>query len=126
MGREVSKPNFEQPLRQRARERRADQTPVERHLWQLLSGKQRLGFKFRRQHVIDRFIVDFYCAEAALVIELDGEVHKYTGERDAERQKCLEELGLTVLRFTNEDVFNKLENVIVQIDQVLATHKHDT
>lgn len=124
-GKYPSRP-LNKPLRQRARELRADQTPAERRLWRLLSGKQRLGFKFRRQHVIDRFIVDFYCADAALVIELDGKVHRYTREHDAERQNCLEELGLTVLRFTNEDVHQRLEGVVTQIDEALASHRHNT
>ena len=119
-------PALNKPLRQRARELRANQTPAEHRLWRILSGKRRRGFKFRRQHVIDRFIVDFYCANAALVIEVDGEVHRYTEDHDSERQQHLEGLGLTVLRFTNDDVLQRLEGVAAQIDEVLAAHKRDT
>ena len=99
-------------LRQRAKDMRANPTPAERRLWQHLRGKRRLGYKFRRQHVIDRFIVDFYCAEARMVIELDGEVHRFIEERDRVRQDCLEDLGLRVLRFTNDEVLHSPEGVI--------------
>ncbi|HOA24696.1 MAG TPA: endonuclease domain-containing protein [Aggregatilineales bacterium] len=95
----LSHPHSYQQLREIARDLRSNQIPAERHLWKHLSQRQRLGFKFRRQHVIDRFIVDFYCAESALVIELDGGIHCLTEERDAARQEYLESLGLTVLRF---------------------------
>lgn len=115
----LSHPHSYQQLREIARDLRSNQTPDERHLWKHLSQRQRLGFKFRRQHVIDRFIVDFYCAESALVIELDGGIHCLTEERDAARQEYLESLGLTVLRFTNEDVFKRLEHVLTQIDERL-------
>ncbi len=111
-------PGLNKPLRQRARELRSLQTPAEKRLWYYLKGKQ-LGFKFRRQHVIDHFIVDFYCAEARLVIELDGAVHNYTGERDVARQEHLEEFGLRFLRFTNDDVMHNLEGVIAAIKRAL-------
>ena len=62
------------------------------------------GLKFRRQHAIDRYIVDFYCPEARLVIEVDGPIHRYTQDEDAQRQIKLEEHGLRVLRFTNDQV----------------------
>jgi very-short-patch-repair endonuclease len=81
---------------------RREPTPAEQKLWQKLRHKQLLGFKFRRQHVIDRFIVDFYCGEGRLVVEVDGGVHQYTEEEDAIRQEFLESLGLRVVRFRNE------------------------
>jgi very-short-patch-repair endonuclease len=74
-----------------------------------------LGFKFRRQHVIDRFIVDFYCGEAGLVVEVDGEIHDYTPQEDAIRQEFLESLGLRVVRFRNEEVFGDMEGVLEEI-----------
>lgn len=83
----LSHPYSYQQLREIARDLRGNQTPAEQHLWQYLSQRQRHGFKFRRQHIIDRYIVDFYCAELALVVELDGEVHRFTEERDAARQE---------------------------------------
>ena len=72
-------------------------------------------FQFRRQHVIDRFIVDFYCPAAKLVLEVDGPVHDSTQEEDAIRQQFLESLGLHVLRFTNEEVLNRSDDVLTAI-----------
>jgi very-short-patch-repair endonuclease len=87
-------------------------TPAEEKLWQKLRNKQLLGFKFRRQHSIDRFIVDFYCNEAQLVVEVDGEIHDYTQEEDAIRQEFLESLGLRVVRFRNEAVLSSIDGVL--------------
>jgi very-short-patch-repair endonuclease len=94
---------------------RREPTPAEQKLWQKLRHKQLLGFKFRRQHVIDRFIVDFYCREARLVVEVDGEVHQYTQQEDAIRQEFLESLGLRVVRLRNEDVLNSIDGVLEEI-----------
>jgi very-short-patch-repair endonuclease len=81
------------------------------------------GFKFRRQHAIDRFIVDFYCPEAGLVIEVDGPIHAGFIEEDAFRQEYLEHLDLRVLRFTNDQVLRETYSVICQIHQALQpTH----
>ncbi|NEQ24807.1 MAG: endonuclease domain-containing protein [Microcoleus sp. SIO2G3] len=94
---------------------RREPTPAEQKLWQKLRQKQHLGFKFRRQHAIDRFIVDFYCGEARLVVEVDGEIHDYTQQEDAIRQEFLECLGLRVVRFRNEDVLNSIDGVLEEI-----------
>ena len=94
---------------------RSEPTLAEKQLWQRLKNKQLLGFKFRRQQVIDRFIVDFYCHEIKLVIEVDGEVHNYTSVEDAIRQEFLESLGLRVMRFKNEDVLFRIESVLGEI-----------
>ncbi|BAZ69642.1 hypothetical protein NIES4106_44150 [Fischerella sp. NIES-4106] len=98
-----------------ARQMRREPTPAEEKLWQKLRHKQLLGFKFRRQHTIDRFIVDFYCGEARLVVEVDGEVHDYTQEEDAIRQDFLESLGLRVVQFRNEEVLNAIDGVVEEI-----------
>jgi very-short-patch-repair endonuclease len=95
---------------------RHEPTPAEKQLWQKLRNKQILGFKFRRQHSIDRFIVDFYCSEVGLVVEVDGEIHEYTQEEDRLRQDFLESLGLRVLRFTNAEVLTSMDGVL----QVIA------
>jgi very-short-patch-repair endonuclease len=63
------------PVQQQARELRQELTPAEKVLWQALRDKQLAGFKFRRQHPIDRFIADFYCAACKLIVELDGGIH---------------------------------------------------
>ncbi|MFN9558686.1 MAG: endonuclease domain-containing protein, partial [Dolichospermum sp.] len=97
-------------------------TLAEKQLWQRLKNKQLLGFKFRRQQVIDRFIVDFYCHEVKLVIEVDGEIHNYTQVEDAIREEFLESLGLRVVRFKNEDVLFRIEGVLEEIVQWLKPH----
>src|ERR1700682_1407659 len=87
----------QKPLRRGMRKK---PTPTEDALWQRLRNRQLAGAKFRRQHPVDHFIVDFYCAEAALAVELDGAIHEHTREGDALRQAYLESLGLRFLRFT--------------------------
>ncbi|MCE2719253.1 MAG: endonuclease domain-containing protein [Dolichospermum sp.] len=101
---------------------RTEATLAEKQLWQRLKNKQLLGFKFRRQQVIDRFIVDFYCHEVKLVIEVDGEIHNYTQVEDAIREEFLESLGLRVVRFKNEDVLFRIEGVLEEIVQWLKPH----
>lgn len=99
----------------RAKELRQNPTPAEQKLWQ---GCLRIfPFRVLRQRPIDYFIVDFYCAALKLVIEVDGESH-FTNEgkmQDAERSQILESYGLTVLRFTNDEVMNQFEGVCRQI-----------
>ncbi len=94
-------------------------TSTEDQLWQRLRNHQPCGVKFRRQHTIDRFIVDFYCAEIRLIIEVDGPVHQYTPEEDAIRQAFLENAGMRVLRFTNEQVQTNVESVLAEIGTAL-------
>lgn len=102
-------------LRPRVREMRAAPTAGEQALWQALRGKQLAGAKFRRQHAIDRFVVDFYCAEHRLVIELHGPVHDDTHEQDRARENLLRALGLRILRPQNEQVIGDLTAVIATI-----------
>ena len=102
-----------------ARKMRREPTSAENRLWQHLRGRQMSGFKFRRQHAIDRFIVDFYCAEARLIVEVDGPIHLYSREEDEIRQECLESLGMRMLRFTNEQVADSLDVVLEQIAAAL-------
>jgi very-short-patch-repair endonuclease len=104
-----------------ARELRNDPTPAEARLWKYLRRKQVDGWRFRRQHVFDRFIVDFYCPSARLVIEVDGPIHDQQREYDALRTEFLESLGLRVLRFENEDVFQNIEGVLTVIGEALTT-----
>jgi adenine-specific DNA-methyltransferase len=81
------------------------------------------GFKFRRQHAIGPYIVDFYCREAALVVELDGGGHaeELQGEYDAERSLWLESRGLRVVRFWNNEVLGNIEGVVEQILSALGS-----
>lgn len=106
-----------------ARELRKNPTLAEDTLWQRLRhGK--LGVKFRRQHRIDRFIVDFYAREPRLIIEVDGPIHETQQEYDAWRQSVLEHLGYRVLRFTNDDVLENVEGVIQVIREAIAGEPH--
>jgi very-short-patch-repair endonuclease len=98
-----------------AREMRYKPTEAENILWQRLRRHDLRGYKFRRQHSIERFIVDFYCSRARLVIEVDGPVHQYQAKEDKIRQEYLGSLGLKVLRFSNEDVLNNIDEVIKRI-----------
>lgn len=100
---------------------RRDETLEERCLWNILKNKQ-LGYKFRRQHGIDSFIVDFYCREKLLVIEIDGAPH-FTEEgmrHDEERTKILEQYGVKVIRFTNDEVMKKIDVVLKKIRLALS------
>ncbi|MFC1484113.1 endonuclease domain-containing protein [Candidatus Neomarinimicrobiota bacterium] len=106
-------------LKPLAREKRHAPTPAEDRLWQRLRRRQLLGVKFRRQHTVDRFIVDFYCSTTGLVIEVDGPIHRYTAEEDAIRQAFLEYAGLRVLRFTNNRIEDNMEDVLREIESAL-------
>ena len=88
----------------RARRLRRNATDAERKLWHLLRDRRLGGIKFRRQHPRGPYTLDFYCAEAALVIEVDGSQHAERVEHDARRTEYLEAEGLQVLRFWNRDV----------------------
>ena len=89
-------------------------TDAEHLMWQILRAKHFMNLKFRRQHVIQPYIVDFYCHEIGLVIELDGSQHGTNDaiEYDAERTKFLEALGLTVVRYWNHDVLGRTDVVL--------------
>jgi very-short-patch-repair endonuclease len=106
----------------RAREMRHPQTPAEANLWDALRNRQ-TGFKFRRQHPIERFIIDFYCAEAKLLIEVDGESHLQPDqeEYDKARTEYLEDLGYKVIRFTNNDVRYNIHAVASEILQIVES-----
>ena len=92
-------------------------TSSEELLWNKLKGKQILSVRFRRQHPISKYIVDFYCHEAKLVVELDGKIHLAKKESDRERTKEIEDLGLRIIRFSNEEV--SIDNVIAGITSVV-------
>jgi very-short-patch-repair endonuclease len=102
-------------LRTVAREMRQEPTPVENLFWQRIRARQLCGHRFHRQHSIDRFIVDFVCSKAALVIEVDGDVHRQQVEADQEREDILNRLGFRVTRFTNPQVPEQTDQVLQQI-----------
>ena len=104
-------------LRPRARELRHQATPDETRLWQALRAHRLAGLAFRRQHVIGNYIVDFYCHEKRIVIEVDGPIHDTQVDDDRYRQEIIEARGLTVLRFQNHEVLNDLPSVLERILQ---------
>ena len=107
------------PAKKEIRKRlRNNATPHERILWSRLKSSQ-LGYKFRRQHSIGKYIVDFYCLQKRLIIELDGSGHIKDKQYDKEKNKYLENLNFTVLRFWNSDINNNLEGVIQKIQGYL-------
>ncbi len=102
-------------IRTFSRELRSHQTDAESLLWHVLRGRNLLGFKFRRQHPMDRYILDFYCAEAGLAIELDGGQHGEQAAYDAQRSAFLKAKGINVLRFWNSELFAQTEAVLEEI-----------
>ncbi len=99
-------------------------TEAENILWRQLKASQ-LGVKFRRQHIIGRFIADFVCLPKNLIIEVDGKIHEQQKEADASRTEYLAEKGFRVMRFTNEEVIADLDNVIRKIKTELTSPQSD-
>ena len=96
-------------------------TRTEGLLWEHLRHRRLDGLRFRRQHVLGRFIADFYCAERRLVVEVDGPVHEARAARDAERSRILGTHGITVVRFTNDDVLSNVRAVLQKIRSLPLT-----
>ena len=93
---------------------RKDMTVAEKKLWERLN-KSQLGVRFKAQHPIDIFIADFYCHKFKLVVEIDGGIHETQKEYDEGRTAELESWGLTIIRFSNEEVMNDIEKVVERI-----------
>ncbi len=105
----------------KAKDLRRNTTETEKLLWEKIGGNRLSGFRFKRQHPIAHYIVDFYCHKAKLVVELDGGYHKHEDQMiyDTLRTEELMDLGLTVLRFRNEEVRNGMEDVLERIRDFL-------
>lgn len=105
---------------QYAEKLRANMTATELIIWNYLKAKP-FGFKFRRQHPINRFILDFYCHRKRLSIEIDGGYHlnKEQSEKDKERTAYLKKVGIKELRFSNQEVENALDSIISKIENEL-------
>jgi very-short-patch-repair endonuclease len=111
-------PEFHEKLLQVARQMRKEPTEAEKILWQHLRRHQILDLNFRRQHPVERFILDIYCSEIGLVIEVDGPIHQYSQLEDALRTDYLESLGLKVMRFTNEQVLEFTDKTLYSIEKI--------
>jgi very-short-patch-repair endonuclease len=109
------------PVEIKARQMRERPTKAEDILWQELRGEKIRGFQFRRQHPVGRFIFDFCCTKAKLIIEVDGSVHNDEDQRarDDARDEYLARGGYTTLRVTNKEIFDDLASVVARIDAAL-------
>ncbi len=107
--------------RARAKQLRQHMTEAEKQLWQQLRANRFHGFQFRRQQIIDGFIVDFYCDALRLIVEVDGPIHDRQTEADREREYVLSGRDLTILRFTNDLVLHDVPTVLAR---VLAITEH--
>lgn len=104
-----------------ARRLRRNQTDAERKLWAALRGKTLGGYRFRRQHPMGPYVVDFVCLERRLIIELDGEQHAFDQARDKKRDEWLQSRGYNVVRFWNNEIYNNLPGVLDVLLEHLQT-----
>jgi very-short-patch-repair endonuclease len=109
-------------LFERARILRERMTFAKKLLWFQLQ-KKKTGFRFKAQHPIDIFIADFYCHELKLIIEVDGNFHANQKEQDQSRSDELNDYGIQVIRFTNEEVINQMEFVMIKIEEQFKQRK---
>jgi very-short-patch-repair endonuclease len=119
--------HYNPQLREYAHELRTlSVSKAEKYLWKAALRRNQLGVKFKRQRPIDRFIVDFFCAELKLIIEVDGSSHFAKPEYDAYRQKRLEDLGYTFLRFGEGEVLHQFEYLMPRLIHAVHALKNDT
>jgi len=106
-----------------ARENRMKSTPAEEQLWTELKNKKLKGLKFRRQHPVGIFILDFYCHSAKLAIELDGGYHLSVEQKeyDSNRAAMLQEAGISEIRFSNSEILNNLSDVLEKIVNIIES-----
>jgi very-short-patch-repair endonuclease len=108
------------------RDFRKNPTEAEVCMWECLRDRKLSGYKFRRQHPFNGYVLDFYCPELKLAIEIDGQVHRNAEQvaYDQERTKNLQEIGISILRFWNSEVKNDLPSVVVRINTFINQNKH--
>ena len=111
---------YEPGLKEKARELRNNSTFTEVLLWKRLRKKQVLKFDFDRQVPINHFIVDFFCKDLMLAIEIDGSSHDGKLEYDIFREEKLSEVGVFILRFTNREILDNMEAVITKLTKVIT------
>jgi len=115
------------------RELRKNSTKAERIFWEVIRNKKFYRKKFYRQYPIFHditgketfFVADFFCFDEKLIIELDGKYHRYRLQEDKERTKILDRLGLRVIRFSNEEITNNLEEVLLKLKKALVSEMED-
>ncbi len=111
-----------QAKKQFARTLRKRQTLAEKLIWELLRQRKFKALKFRRQHVVEGFILDFYCHELRLGIEVDGPIHLKQKEYDQARQEIIESKNITVVRITNDEVSKYREQTLQRLEEILLNH----
>ncbi len=117
MANNVSNNHYNRNLKEFARKLRNNSTLAEVVLWEkVLRKKQLRGYSFLRQRPIENYIVDFFCKDLKLIVELDGEIHKFRKNKDRDRDNNLKEYGFSIIRFDNEDIVNGLPNVIKTLE----------
>jgi very-short-patch-repair endonuclease len=117
--------NASPEIHKRAKELRKNMTESEQVLWEHIRNRKHRKLKFRRQHPIGTFIADFYCHEIKLVIEVDGEIHELpeNKEYDIGRNAEMEDMGIAVIRFTNDEVLNSMSSVLKRIDEIVQSRE---
>ena len=106
-------------LKYPANNNRWNQTEAEKIVWKKILSHKKTGYKFTRQKPIYRFILDFYCSQLNLAIEIDGSSHKNKINYDQERDEFLRQIGIKTIRFTNDEVLRDIENVKLKINSEL-------
>src|SRR4026207_2389847 len=102
-------------MHERAKKLRREMTSAEKILWKELRANKLQGLHFRRQQIIHGYFPDFYCHQHELIVELDGGIHEFQKEYDAEREAYLIALGFRIIRFKNEEIFKDLQSVLLKI-----------
>ena len=114
--------NADASIFRNAKALRKESTSAEKLFWEIVKSRKLKGLKFRRQHPLRFYVADFYCHEAQLVIELDGNIHdiEEVKLKDKEREEVIKEFGLTIMRFTNDEVFTELDKVVEKVEKFLG------
>ena len=109
--------HYRSDLKQKARNNRKNMNKPEAKLWYEVLNKKRLGYKFLRQKPIKKYIVDFYCHQLKLIIEVDGRSHDDQKEYDLDREKCLANLDIRILHYSNWQIMNNIDGVCKDITE---------
>lgn len=102
-----------------ARTLRKSQTKAEKIIWELLRKRKHMHFKFRRQHVVEGFVLDFYCHELKLGIEVDGGIHLRRKDYDNLRQEIVESKGITIIRISNKEIAENKRSILKKIEEAI-------
>ena len=112
--------------KEKRRKLRRDQTFCEKIVWIYLRDRKTLGYKFRRQYSVDHYVIDFYCPELKLAVELDGSIHDNPDQKeyDTYRQEYLERFGITFCRITNDELMSNSNMVFARIEKIIHKLKY--